>query len=96
MSATATSLKLPSALKKRIDALARNSGVSPHAFMLQALQLHVEDTEKHHRFIDDALAAEREMQRTGQGYPLQTARAYLEARAQAKAAARPRQVSWRK
>ncbi|MPZ44112.1 MAG: ribbon-helix-helix protein, CopG family [Betaproteobacteria bacterium] len=96
MSTVATSLKLPPDLKKRIDELARVSGQSTHAFMLQALQLHVEEAEKHRRFVADALAADEEMERTGQGYPFDKARAYLEARIIGKPAARPRKVSWRK
>ncbi len=96
MSTTATSLKLPATLKKRIDTLARHSGLSTHALMLQALQLHVEDAEKHRRFVNDALAAEREMKRSGQGYPLAAARTYLEEKLSGKPVLRPRKRLWRK
>ena len=96
MSNVATSLKLPPELKKRIDQLARVSGQSTHAFMLQALQIHVQETEKHREFVADALAADEEMEHTGRGYPLAKARAYLEAKLAGRRAARPRKVSWRK
>lgn len=96
MSIVATSLKLPPELKKRIDELARASGRSAHAVMLEALQAHVEDTEKHRRFVADALAADHEMERSGQGYAFDKARAYLEARIAGRPATRPRKVSWRK
>jgi predicted transcriptional regulator len=96
MDITATSLKLPTQLKARIDALARSRGVSTHAFMLQALELHVDDAEKHRQFIDDALAAEREMQRSGKGYALDDARPYLLAKARGKSAPHPKKSSWRK
>ena len=96
MSTVATSLKLPPDLKRRIDELARVSGQSTHAFMLEALQAHVEDTEKHRRFVADALAADDEMERSGQGYAFDKARAYLEAKIAGRPATRPRKVSWRK
>lgn len=92
----ATSLKLSPELKKRIDELARLSGQSTHAFMLQALETHVDEAEKHRRFVADALAADDEMDKTGQGYPFDKARKYLEARIAGKPATRPRKVSWRK
>ena len=80
MELTATSLKMPADLKKRIDALARKSGQSAHSFMLQALHSQVEGAEAHRRFVGDALAAEREMQRSGTGHDLNDVRPYLEAR----------------
>ena len=96
MSTSATSLKLPADLKQRIDELARVSGQSTHAFMLQALQTHVEDAERHREFVADALAADEEMERSGQGYPLDKVRAYLDAKTSGRSATRPRKVSWRR
>ncbi|GAB4472348.1 MAG: hypothetical protein OHK0044_15930 [Burkholderiaceae bacterium] len=96
MSTVATSLKLPARVKRRIEAVAKRSGLTPHAFMLQAIETELEAAERYRRFIDDALMAEKEMQATGKGVVLDEARAYFEALARGKRAARPRLKPWRK
>jgi predicted transcriptional regulator len=96
MSTVATSLKLPARLKRRVDAIARKAGISPHAFMLQAIETELDAAERYRRFVDDALAAEREMQESGRGIALADARAYFDALAQGKPATRPRAGAWRK
>ncbi len=96
MQSTATSLKLPSTLKERIDALAGGVGQSPHAFMVAALQSYVDDAEKYQQFVRDATAADQTMLKTGRGFDFNEARAYLEARMDGKKVARPRQRAWRR
>jgi predicted transcriptional regulator len=96
MSTVATSLKLPARVKKRIEAVAKRTGLTPHAFMLQAIETELEAAERYRRFIDDALQAEKEMQASGKGIALEEARAYFDAMAQGKPAARPRPKAWRK
>ncbi|MFN0300673.1 MAG: CopG family ribbon-helix-helix protein [Burkholderiales bacterium] len=96
MQSTATSLKLPSTLKERIDALAGGAGQSPHAFMVAALQSFVDDAEKYQRFVRDATEADNEMIKTGRGIEFSEARAFLEARLAGKKIARPRPRAWRR
>ncbi|MCX8004534.1 MAG: hypothetical protein N2688_06195 [Burkholderiaceae bacterium] len=89
-------MKLPARMKKRIEAAAKRAGVTPHAFMLRAIATELETAERYRRFIDDALAADKEMQTTGKGVALEEARAYFEQLAQGRNAARPRAKSWRR
>jgi len=90
MSVTATSLKVPRKLKTRIERLSRRSGESAHAFMLRALEGHVEAAERYQAFIDEA------MQRSGLGYAAGDVHAYLEAKIRGRAARRPKPLRWRK
>lgn len=96
MGTVATSLKMPARVKKRVEAAARRTGLTAHAFMLRAIETELETAERYRRFIDDALTAEKEMQADGKGVALDEARAYFVAMTQGKPAARPRPKAWRK
>jgi predicted transcriptional regulator len=95
MATVATSLKLPDVLKARIEKLARKSGKSPHAFVLSALEEHVARAELAEQFLEEAVAADEELQRSGLGYEAAEVHAYLTAKAQGKKAKRPRPKRWR-
>jgi predicted DNA-binding protein len=96
MSTVATSLKIPARMKKRVETVAKRTGLTAHAFMLRAIETELETAERFRRFIDDALAAEKEMLAGGKGIALDEARAYFEAIARGKPVARPRPRRWRK
>lgn len=96
MPIAATSLKLPKSLKTRIDRLSRRSGESAHAYMLRALEGHVEAEERYRAFLEDGRRADEAMQRSGRGYAAADVHAYLAARAEGRAARRPRPVRWRR
>jgi predicted transcriptional regulator len=87
-----TTLKLPEKLKKRIAPLAKSAGKSPHAWMLEAIEAEATRAEMRRRFIADALAAEKEMWRTGKAYAMEDVHSYLRATARGKPATRPRPV----
>ena len=91
----ATSLKLPSKLKDRIDHLAKQGGETPHALMVRALEAHVESMERHEAFIRDALEADREMKESGVGYAAEDVHEYLRARLKGRRVRRPKPVAWR-
>ena len=95
MPAVATSLKIPSELKSRIEKLAVKSGKSTHAFVLSALEDYVSRSELSERFLDDAVAADEEMQRSGLGYDAKDVHAYVTAKARGKRVRRPRAKRWR-
>jgi len=61
----ATSLKLPSDLKARVEALAEAAGQSPHAFMVEAIERETARAELFERFVTEALEAEEELERSG-------------------------------
>jgi len=92
--ATTTTLKLPESLKRRIAPLAESAGKTPHAWMVEALETHATLAEKRRAFVADALAAEKEVERTGKVYALDDVRRYMRALAQGKKARRPKPVKW--
>ena len=52
-----TSLKLPEDLKQRAAAAAEKQGLSPHAFMVQAIELAAAEAERRAAFVGEAQAA---------------------------------------
>ncbi|HTT39443.1 MAG TPA: ribbon-helix-helix protein, CopG family [Burkholderiales bacterium] len=96
MSTVATSVKIPSELKTRIEKLAQKSGQTTHAFVLSALEEFVARSELAEQFLQDAIAADERMQRSGLGYDAQEVHAYITTKAQGKRVRRPRVKRWRK
>jgi predicted transcriptional regulator len=91
----ATSLKLPEALKRRIERLAGTANKSPHAFMVEVLSQEADRAELRERFAADAAASEEESIESGKAVPLGAAFDYLDARMAGKSARRPRARAWR-
>ena len=75
-----TSLKLSDELKQRAIAAAEQQGISPHAFMVSAIEQSASASELRRSFVNDALAAREEMLRSGEGYDASDVRAYFQAR----------------
>jgi predicted transcriptional regulator len=92
--ATTTTLKLPDSLKKRIAPLAESAGKTPHAWMVEALETHATLAEKRRTFVADALAAEKDVRKTGLSYRAGDVHRYIRARAAGKKPARPKPVKW--
>jgi predicted transcriptional regulator len=92
----ATSLKLPPELKARIDGIAKATGTTAHAFMVEALEREADRAERYARFLEEALDAERNLDRTGQHYAAADVFRYMDARAAGERPKRPRARSWRR
>lgn len=90
-----TSLKLPDDLKRRAADAARQLGVSPHAFMVAAIEQAATATEQRACFLDDARAARDEMIESGKGLDADEVHAYLKARVSGNKVAKPRARAWR-
>ncbi|MDZ4255784.1 MAG: hypothetical protein U1A72_24730 [Sulfuritalea sp.] len=90
-----TSLKLPDDLKQRAIAAAEKVGVSPHAFMVHAIELAATAAERRAGFVAEALAAREQMLKTGKGYDSAEVHAYLKERIAGGKAAKPKAGSWR-
>ena len=90
-----TSLKLPDDIKQAAAEAAEQQGVTPHAFMVQAIRSAAEAARKRSVFVDDALAARAEVRESGKAYTAQDVHAYIRARAQGKKAAKPKAKPWR-
>jgi len=96
MPVAATSLKISRRLKSRIEKLARREGETPHSFMVRTLEEQVDAAERHQRFVQDAILADKAMQKTGRGYAMEAVHRYIEARVRGRAAKRPAPVRWQK
>ena len=92
---SATSLKLPDDLKRRIAKLAASTGQTPHAFMVDALAREAQRSELRQRFAAEAAESEREALDSSKAYSLDTTFDYLAARIGGKNPRRPRARSWR-
>lgn len=91
-----TSLKLPEDIKQLAVAAAKQQGVTPHAFMVEAIRAAATNAERRAQFVADALASRAEAVRSGKGYAAEEVHAYLHARAHGKSAPKPRAKAWRK
>jgi hypothetical protein len=89
-----TSLKLPEDVKQLAAEAAERQGVTPHAFMVDAIRTAAIAAEKRASFVADALAARTQALKSGKGYAADEVHAYLRARVQGKAASRPKAKSW--
>lgn len=89
-----TSLKLSDELKQRATAAAEIRGVSPHAFMVQAIEQAATAAEQRASFVSEAQAAREQMLGTGKGYDAGEVHSYLKARISGKKAVKPKARSW--
>lgn len=90
-----TSLKLPDELKQRAVDAAQELGISPHAFMVDAIRQAAHAVEQRAAFVAQARDARGELLAEGQGYAADDVRAYLRSRLTDGAAARPAKTAWR-
>lgn len=90
-----TSLKLPDELKRRAAEAAQKQGMSPHAFMVNAIDQAATRAELRASFLADAQLARAEMLKTGKGYDADEVHAYLQARVAGKKPAKPKAGPWR-
>jgi len=84
-----TTLTLSDELKARMAAVARQSGKSAHAFMVEALELQTGLAGRHTAFVADALLAREEVARCGRVVDADEAFDYLKARAEGGHARKP-------
>jgi predicted transcriptional regulator len=90
-----TSLKLSDELKQRAVAAAEKKGVSPHAFMVDAIEQAASAAEQRAGFVNEALAAREQALETGKGYDARQVHAYLRERIAGKKSPKPKARSWR-
>ncbi len=77
---TTTSLKLSEDLKQRVAAIAHDLGMTPHAFMVDAIRKASDAAEKHAEFVAQAKAARKKMLKTGSGFEAEAVQSYLRER----------------
>ena len=89
-----TSLKLSEELKQRAVAAAERKGVSPHAFMVNAIEQAATAAELRASFVGEALVAREQMVSTRKGYDSREVHTYLKARISGNKSAKPKAKSW--
>ena len=90
-----TSLKLPDDVKQLAMLAARDQGITPHAFMVDAIRAAALAARQRASFVSDALASQEEAIGSGKGYAAEDVHTYLRDRAQGKPARKPRVRPWR-
>ena len=90
-----TSLKLPDDLKQLTVAAAQKLGVSPHAFMVQAIEQAATSAERRAGFVADAKVAREQMLSTSEGFDAGEVHTYLKARIAGERPTRPKARPWR-
>lgn len=90
-----TTLRIPDELKARVAAAAEAAGVTPHGFMLRAIETQTAETEEQAAFEKVAAQRWRQFQRDGQYYAMEEVREYMLARARGETPAplQPRTLS---
>jgi len=89
-----TSLKLSDKLRQRAIAAAEKQGVSPHAFMVQAIESAATAVEWRAGFVSEAQAAREKMLCTGKGFDASEVHSYLKARIAGNNPTKPKAKSW--
>ena len=92
--ADTTSIKLPPKLKSRVAALSRRTGRSAHSFIVEAVERLATHEEKMQSFVKEALAADADIERTGEVYKAEDVHAWLQRLASTGRVARPK--PWRR
>jgi len=90
-----TSLKLPEDVKRLAAVAAEQQGITPHAFMVEAIRSAATRAEQRARFVAEAIAARDEVMDSGKGHEAGEVHAYLRARAEGKTKSKPKTTSWR-
>lgn len=90
-----TSLKLPDELKQRAVDAAQELGISPHAFMVDAIRQAAHAVEQRAAFVAQAREARADMLSDGTGYAAEDVRSYMRRRLKDGQASRPEKKSWR-
>ena len=85
-----TTLKLPESLKRRIAALAKTAGKTPHAFMVEALETQAALAERRREFIASALVSRQEVAKYGLVYDADEVFSYLKEKLEGGKARRPK------
>ena len=91
---TTTTLKISPQLKQRISRLAKESGKSAHAFMVQALEREATREERMRQFVRDAIASDSAAEAGAPVYRAEDVYAWMERRAKGEKLSIPK--PWRK
>jgi predicted transcriptional regulator len=89
-----TTIRLPPKLRARISSLARQTGRSAHALIVDAVERHVDYEEQMRSLVKEALAADADIEKGGEVYKADEVHAWMKRLAAGESAARPK--PWRR
>jgi predicted transcriptional regulator len=89
MAATAT-IRLPPKLRARLGSLAKQSGRTAHSLIVAAVERHTGYEEQMRNLVKEALAADTDIEKTGEVYRAADAQAWMTRLAAGESAARPK------
>lgn len=90
MSTATTTIRLPPKLRSRVQTLARQSGRSAHSLIIEAVERHAAYAEQLRNLVREAMAADAEIDRTGEVYRAEDVHAWMGRLAKGEVAARPK------
>jgi predicted transcriptional regulator len=91
--AATTTIRLPPALRARLQTLAKQTGRSAHSLIVEAIERHAAYEEQMRSLVKEAIAADADIERTGEVYRADDVHAWMERLATAGSAPRPK--PWR-
>jgi predicted transcriptional regulator len=92
--AETTTIRLPPKLRARLRVIAKETDRSVHSIILEAVERHTAYEEQMRKLVKDALAADADMERTGEVYRAEDVHAWTQRLAEG--AANPRPKPWRR
>ncbi len=88
--AATTTIRLPPKLRARVSALAKKTGRSAHSLIVEAIERHAAYEEQMRDLIREAIAADAEIESTGQVYRAEDVHAWMRRLANDSTAKRPK------
>jgi predicted transcriptional regulator len=92
--AATTTIRLPPKLRARLGVLAKQTGRSAHSIIVQAVEVHTAYEEQMRNMVKEALAADIDMEKTGEVYRAEDVQAWMARLAVDGSASRPK--PWRR
>jgi predicted transcriptional regulator len=92
--AATTTIRLPPKLRSRLGSLAKQTGRSAHSLIVEAVERHTNYEEQMRSLVKEALAADSEIDKTGEVYRAEDVHAWMKRLATGESAPRPK--PWRR
>ena len=88
--AATTTIRLPPKLRARISSLAKQTGRSAHSLIVEAVERHAAYEEQLRSLVKEALAADEDIEKTGDVYRAEDVHAWMRRLALGESPARPK------
>jgi predicted transcriptional regulator len=92
--AATTTIRLPPKLRARLGSLAKQTGRSAHSLIIEAVERHANYEEQMRNLVKEALAADAEIDKTGEVYRADDVHSWMKRLATDGSAPRPK--PWRR